>query len=205
LSTDRVGLLRSVTDHVAGAPLDWPSRSGRGWGQGRPRSGSAPQYATFTPPDQVPPYADAEGPDGLLRYRYRGADPQHPGNVALRRAFERGRCPTRRSAWRRSAIRPRVPAGACAHQAAGMSWLPTDSAARGGASVALCAGHTRRPSLRRRAHPMRVGSCRNNNGSPGIHDAECYRRYRIQGALGTATGLRVLPCGASPCRDGLLH
>lgn len=45
----------------------------------------------FTPPPgQVPPYADAEGPDGLLRYKYRGIDPMHPENVALRRAYERG-------------------------------------------------------------------------------------------------------------------
>src|SRR5207237_1152064 len=44
---------------------------------------------TFTPPDRVPPYADAEGPDGLVRYKYRGQDPQHPENVALRRAYQR--------------------------------------------------------------------------------------------------------------------
>jgi putative restriction endonuclease len=43
---------------------------------------------TFTPPGQTPPYADAIGPDGLQRYKYRGDDPQHPENVALRRAFE---------------------------------------------------------------------------------------------------------------------
>lgn len=42
----------------------------------------------FTPPGQAPPYDDAEGPDGLLRYKYRGIDPSHPENVALRRAFQ---------------------------------------------------------------------------------------------------------------------
>ncbi|WP_344198759.1 HNH endonuclease [Aeromicrobium alkaliterrae] len=42
---------------------------------------------TFTPPGQVPPYADSVGPDGLQRYKYRGSDPNHPENVALRRAF----------------------------------------------------------------------------------------------------------------------
>jgi putative restriction endonuclease len=47
---------------------------------------------SFTPPGQAPPYEDAEGPDGLLRYKYRGEDPSHPENVALRRAYE-GRCP----------------------------------------------------------------------------------------------------------------
>ncbi len=43
---------------------------------------------TFTAPGQVPPYADAIGDDGLQRYKYRGDDPQHSENVALRRAFE---------------------------------------------------------------------------------------------------------------------
>jgi putative restriction endonuclease len=44
---------------------------------------------TYTPPGQTPPYEDTEGPDGLLRYKYRGDDPMHAENVALRRAFER--------------------------------------------------------------------------------------------------------------------
>jgi putative restriction endonuclease len=43
---------------------------------------------TFTPPNQTPPYADAVGPDGLQRYKYRGDDPRHPENVALRRAMQ---------------------------------------------------------------------------------------------------------------------
>ena len=44
---------------------------------------------TYTAPNAVPPYNDAIGPDGLQRYKYRGDDPDHPENVALRRAFER--------------------------------------------------------------------------------------------------------------------
>lgn len=44
---------------------------------------------TYTPPGATPPYADAIGRDGLQRYKYRGDDPNHPENVALRRAFER--------------------------------------------------------------------------------------------------------------------
>lgn len=44
---------------------------------------------TFTPAGATPPYADAIGADGLQRYKYRGEDPSHPENVALRRAFER--------------------------------------------------------------------------------------------------------------------
>lgn len=44
---------------------------------------------SFTPVGEVPPYEDSQGPDGLLRYKYRGQDPDHPENVALRRAHER--------------------------------------------------------------------------------------------------------------------
>lgn len=36
------------------------------------------------------PYDDGYGPDGLLRYRYRGTDPQHPDNRGLRLAMVRG-------------------------------------------------------------------------------------------------------------------
>lgn len=43
---------------------------------------------TFTPPGQVPPYTDTIGHDGLQRYRYRGTDPDHPENVALRYAMQ---------------------------------------------------------------------------------------------------------------------
>ena len=35
------------------------------------------------------PYDDAFSPDGLLRYRYRGNDPNHPDNRGLRAAMER--------------------------------------------------------------------------------------------------------------------
>jgi len=35
------------------------------------------------------PYDDSLGPDGLLRYRYRGIDPGHPDNTGLRLAMER--------------------------------------------------------------------------------------------------------------------
>ncbi len=42
----------------------------------------------YTPPGRPAPYEDATGPDGLLRYQFRGTDPNHPENVALRRAME---------------------------------------------------------------------------------------------------------------------
>lgn len=45
---------------------------------------------TFTPPGGSPPYDDLIGSDGLQRYKYRGTDPQHPENVALRKALELG-------------------------------------------------------------------------------------------------------------------
>jgi putative restriction endonuclease len=42
----------------------------------------------FTAPNAMPPYADEAGSDGLTRYKYRGSDPQHPENRALRQAFQ---------------------------------------------------------------------------------------------------------------------
>ena len=44
----------------------------------------------FTPPTGVPPYEDAEGRDGLLRYKIRGEDAAHPENVAMRAAYRQG-------------------------------------------------------------------------------------------------------------------
>ncbi|WP_220502831.1 HNH endonuclease [Microbispora sp. H10885] len=43
---------------------------------------------TFTPPGRRSPYEDAPARDGLLRYKYRGEDPQQPDNIALRRAYQ---------------------------------------------------------------------------------------------------------------------
>ncbi|GAA4783806.1 HNH endonuclease [Actinomycetospora chlora] len=43
---------------------------------------------TWTRPGDKPPYEDVEGPDGLVRYAYRGTDPEFFENRALRRAFE---------------------------------------------------------------------------------------------------------------------
>jgi putative restriction endonuclease len=42
---------------------------------------------TYTPPDQPPPYEDDLGVDGYVRYKYRGTDPNHSDNRALREAF----------------------------------------------------------------------------------------------------------------------
>ncbi|HET6909939.1 MAG TPA: HNH endonuclease [Mycobacteriales bacterium] len=42
---------------------------------------------TYTPPHEPPPYEDDLGLDGLVRYRYRGTDPNHSDNRALREAM----------------------------------------------------------------------------------------------------------------------
>lgn len=44
----------------------------------------------FTRPGDTPPYSDSEGGDGFQRYKYRGEDPAHPENRALRRAYDDG-------------------------------------------------------------------------------------------------------------------
>lgn len=51
-------------------------------------SGALSIRTTFTPPAQSPPYDDALGEDGCLRYKYRGQDPGHSDNRALRTALE---------------------------------------------------------------------------------------------------------------------
>lgn len=43
---------------------------------------------TYTPPGQPKPYDDRISSDGLLRYKYRGDDPKHHENRALRAAFD---------------------------------------------------------------------------------------------------------------------
>lgn len=44
----------------------------------------------YTPPNRPPPYEDLMGDDGFVRYRYRGTDPEHSDNRALREAMARG-------------------------------------------------------------------------------------------------------------------
>ncbi|MGL5930110.1 MAG: hypothetical protein ACRCY8_14350 [Dermatophilaceae bacterium] len=43
----------------------------------------------YRPEGAERPYEDAVGPDGLIRYKYRGTDHGHPENRALRAAMER--------------------------------------------------------------------------------------------------------------------
>src|SRR5436305_5593146 len=42
---------------------------------------------TYTPPTEARPYEDELGDDGFLRYKYRGTDPNHSDNRALREAM----------------------------------------------------------------------------------------------------------------------
>jgi putative restriction endonuclease len=44
---------------------------------------------TYTPSGAAAPYEDEVGPDGSLRYKWRGIDPGHPDNRALREAMTR--------------------------------------------------------------------------------------------------------------------
>lgn len=46
---------------------------------------------TYASTPDARPYEDGEGPDGYLRYKWRGTDPLAYDNVALRRAYELGR------------------------------------------------------------------------------------------------------------------
>lgn len=43
---------------------------------------------TYTPPNRLPPYFDDVGTEGLVRYKYRGTDPRHADNRALRAAMD---------------------------------------------------------------------------------------------------------------------
>lgn len=54
----------------------------------KPRAMDFPLTISTTPEG---PYTDAFGPDGLLAYRYRGTDTNHPDNVGLRGALARQR------------------------------------------------------------------------------------------------------------------
>lgn len=44
---------------------------------------------TYTPPGRQSPYDDLPGDDGFMRYKWRGTDPDHSDNRALREAFRR--------------------------------------------------------------------------------------------------------------------
>lgn len=46
---------------------------------------------TYTAPGGEAPYEDGIGPDGLVRYKWRGTEPRHADNRALREAMRQQR------------------------------------------------------------------------------------------------------------------
>lgn len=60
------------------------------WRLGKLSDAAVSISTAFAPNLENRPYADEVGADGLLRYKWRGYDPQHVDNVALRRAMHRG-------------------------------------------------------------------------------------------------------------------
>ena len=50
-------------------------------------SGALTIRTAFTPPNQPPPYEDNIGPEGMVRYKYRGTDPEQSDNRSLRHAM----------------------------------------------------------------------------------------------------------------------
>ncbi|WP_461747935.1 HNH endonuclease [Kocuria sp. U4B] len=72
-----------------GAPLRLKDRQ-RGIWKPRQLQAALSIMTAYTPPGKERPYEDAEGADGHLRYKWRGDDPMHADNRALRRACEAG-------------------------------------------------------------------------------------------------------------------
>ena len=60
------------------------------WRLGRISDAAISISTAFVRHEKDRPYADEVGADGLLRYKWRGNDGNHPDNVALRRAMQRG-------------------------------------------------------------------------------------------------------------------
>ena len=77
----RTLLARGLTHEGARVPLVGPQ------GIFKPQVLREVPLSITTSPES--PYDDSFGPDGLLRYRYRGSNPNHPDNLGLRLAMER--------------------------------------------------------------------------------------------------------------------
>lgn len=74
--------------HFQGAPLPLMDRQ-RGIRKPEGMVAALSIRTVFTAAGERPPYDDGTGPDGLLRYMWRGDDPAHADNRALRAAMER--------------------------------------------------------------------------------------------------------------------
>lgn len=72
---------------IDGRPLKLMDRQ-RGIRKPRELSAALSIRTTYTVEGGARPYEDAVGPDGLLRYKWRGDDPRHAENRALREAME---------------------------------------------------------------------------------------------------------------------
>ena len=147
---------------------------------------------TFTPPGQLPPYNDAIGPDGLQRYKYRGTDPDHPENVALRRAFEQ-RLPSSGS-W--------VSPQGCTSRS-----IPCGSSARIASDLRVRAGAGRGPALHHTgtAWPSRRSPIRRADDqsatAPAVFRTQVLLAYDGQLHHLPAPAPRAARCGAHH-RDG---
>ena len=73
---------------IDGRPLKLMDRQ-RGIRKPRELAAALSIRTTYTVEGGVRPYEDAVGPDGLLRYKWRGDDPRHAENRALREAMHR--------------------------------------------------------------------------------------------------------------------
>lgn len=85
---DRAGLVRYpelTAFEFEGARLPLVNRP-RGIRRPKGMRAALTILTTYRAPHEPRPYDDAPGPDGLFRYKWQGADPQHPDNVSLREA-----------------------------------------------------------------------------------------------------------------------
>lgn len=62
----------------------------RGIWKPRELEGALSILTTYSPRPELRPYEDEPGPDGYLRYKWRGDDPEHYDNRALRHTMETG-------------------------------------------------------------------------------------------------------------------
>lgn len=85
-TTFRYGDLRAFHFEGERVPL---KDYGRGIWKPRHLEAALSLSTVYTPPNEVPPYEDQGGPDGLQRYKYRGDNPNQADNVALRQAMVR--------------------------------------------------------------------------------------------------------------------
>jgi hypothetical protein len=181
-----------------------------------------PLSLTTAPPvaGKPRPYDDQIGPDGLLRYRYRGTDPGHPDNRGVRLAMQRRVPLVRRHTSCPTAIRSAVPksrtVSRCAHFTTARSAAtssasgPTSGSTSGSTSwrrsTGRCWSTVFRGSTGRRSW-CREGRARSRIGSSWRRGMSCSGRCRSDDDRDhRADRLRLvpLPRGARAARRGEL-